>query len=147
MRLQHLALFRGIGLDACAINLGCRMPLACASSEKSGNPLSRQSVEQFQEAHGGFAIWLDPFGMLDPQVVVNLLPELAVGVDLVRHCSDDRILHKLCQYALHPAHEQFITALDFLCTVSARRGQVRVFQKAARTYLRCARRRPNWNTL
>ena len=33
---------------------------------------SRQSVEQFHEAHGGFAIWLDPFGMLDPQVVVNL---------------------------------------------------------------------------
>ena len=29
MRLQHLALFRGIGLDACATNLGCRMPLAC----------------------------------------------------------------------------------------------------------------------
>ena len=46
---------------------------------------SRQSVELFQEAHGGFAIWLDPFGMLDPQVVVNLLPELGVGVDLVRH--------------------------------------------------------------
>ena len=26
MRLQHLALFRGIGLDACAVNLGSRMP-------------------------------------------------------------------------------------------------------------------------
>jgi hypothetical protein len=25
MRLQHLALFRGIGLDACAINPGGRM--------------------------------------------------------------------------------------------------------------------------
>jgi hypothetical protein len=35
--------------------------------------------------HGGFAIWLDPFGMLDPQVVVNLLLELGVGLDLVRH--------------------------------------------------------------
>ena len=35
--------------------------------------------------HGGFAVWLDPFGMLDPQIVVNLLPELGVGVDLVRH--------------------------------------------------------------
>lgn len=30
------------------------------------------------------ASWLDPFGMLDPQVVVNLLLELYVGVDLVR---------------------------------------------------------------
>ena len=26
MRLQHLALFRGIGLGACAVNLGNRMP-------------------------------------------------------------------------------------------------------------------------
>ena len=26
MRLQHLALFRGIGLDACVVNLGRRMP-------------------------------------------------------------------------------------------------------------------------
>jgi hypothetical protein len=55
-----------------------------------GSPFA-SSVEQFREArivritHGGFAIWLDPFGMLDPQIVVNLLPELGVGVDLVRH--------------------------------------------------------------
>jgi hypothetical protein len=28
---------------------------------------------------------LHPFGMLEPQVVVNLLPKLGVGVDLVRH--------------------------------------------------------------
>ncbi|PYJ09227.1 MAG: hypothetical protein DME93_13280 [Verrucomicrobia bacterium] len=34
---------------------------------------------------GGLPIWLDPFGMLEPQVVVNLLPKLGVGVDLVRH--------------------------------------------------------------
>jgi hypothetical protein len=27
---------------------------------------------------------LDPFGMLEPQVVVNLLPKLGVGVDFVR---------------------------------------------------------------
>ena len=52
---------------------------------------SRPRVEHFREArlvriaHGGFTIWLDPFGMLDPQIVVNLLPELGVGVDLVRH--------------------------------------------------------------
>ena len=51
----------------------------------------RISVEQFHEArlvkirHWGPAIWLDPFGMLDAQVVVNLLPELGVGVDLVKH--------------------------------------------------------------
>jgi hypothetical protein len=52
---------------------------------------SRPRVEHFREArlvriaHGGFTIWLDPFGMLDPQVVVNLFPQLGVGVDLVRH--------------------------------------------------------------
>ena len=58
----------------------------------------RQIVEQFHEArlvritHGGFAIWLNPFGMLHPQVVVNLLPKLGVGVDLVshRHCLGER---------------------------------------------------------
>src|SRR6266403_2248900 len=55
-----------------------------------GSP-SHRNAEQFPEArlvritHGGLAIWLDPFGMLDPQVVVDLLPELGVGVDLVRH--------------------------------------------------------------
>src|SRR5438552_2245478 len=53
--------------------------------------LARKSVEQFREARlvgiarRAFAIWLDPFGMLFPQVVVNLLPELGEGVDLVRH--------------------------------------------------------------
>src|SRR4029077_321386 len=52
---------------------------------------SRRRIEQFHEARlvritrGGFAILLDPFGMLDPQVVVNLLQELGIGVDLVRH--------------------------------------------------------------
>src|SRR6266487_1340920 len=55
-----------------------------------GSP-SRQRIEQFHEArlvritHGRLAIWLDPVGMLDPQIVVNLLLELGVGVDLVRH--------------------------------------------------------------
>ncbi len=60
------------------------------SSAIFGGSPARQSVEQFREARlvritdGGFAIWLDPFGMLHPQVVVNLLPELAAGVDLGR---------------------------------------------------------------
>src|SRR5438034_10679113 len=50
-----------------------------------------KTVELFHQArfvritHGGLAIWLDPFGMLDPEVVVNLLPQLGVSVDLVRH--------------------------------------------------------------
>ena len=60
-------------------------------NDRSVGPPSRQSVEHFREtrlvpiAQGGFAIWLDPFGMLNPQIVVNLLPKLCVGVDLMRH--------------------------------------------------------------
>jgi hypothetical protein len=44
--------------------------------------LSRQGIKLFYQAcfvevtFGAIAIWLDPFGMLDPQVVVNLLPQL-----------------------------------------------------------------------
>ena len=55
-----------------------------------GSP-SRQSVDHFREARvvritlGGLAIWLDPFGMLDPQIVVNLLLEFGVRVDWKRH--------------------------------------------------------------
>ena len=46
----------------------------------------RQCVQQFHDAHGGFAIWLDPFGVLDPQVAVNLLP--APGVVDGRSCRE-----------------------------------------------------------
>ena len=52
---------------------------------------SLQTVEQFHQArlvritHRGFAIWLDPFGVLNPEVVVNLLPKLDVSIDLMRH--------------------------------------------------------------
>jgi hypothetical protein len=55
------------------------------------DPLRVKSIELFHETRlvritlGGFAIWLDPFGMLDPQVVVYLLPEFGVSVNLVRH--------------------------------------------------------------
>ncbi len=64
--------------------------MSIESSAIIGGSPSRQRIEQFREArlvritHGGFAIWLDPFGMLNPQIVVNLLPQLGVGVDLGR---------------------------------------------------------------
>jgi hypothetical protein len=64
---------------------------AVGSSERFVGSASRRSVEQFHKArfvritHGTFAIWLDPFGMLDPQIVVNLLPKLGVCVDFVMH--------------------------------------------------------------
>jgi len=38
MRLQHLALFRGIGLRACAVNLGSRMPSACLAPDRLWRP-------------------------------------------------------------------------------------------------------------
>jgi len=51
---------------------------------------SPKTVELFHQTrlvritHGALAIWLDPFGMLDPEVVVNLSPKLGVRVDFVR---------------------------------------------------------------
>ena len=60
-------------------------------NDRSVGAPSRQSVEHFREARGvritpgGFAIWLDPFGMLDPQILVNLLLEFGVRVDWMRH--------------------------------------------------------------
>jgi hypothetical protein len=50
---------------------------------------SRQTIEQFHQARfvriarGRFAICLDPFRVLNPEVVVNLLPKLRVTVDLM----------------------------------------------------------------
>src|SRR5437899_10737498 len=61
-----------------------------SSDRLVGSP-SRQRIEQFHEArvvkitHGGLAIWLHPFGMLNPQVAVNPLPQLGVRADLGRH--------------------------------------------------------------
>jgi hypothetical protein len=60
-----------------------------------GSP-SRQSVEHFREAravritHGGFAIGRNPFGMLDPQIVVNLLLQFSERVDWMRHGNRHR---------------------------------------------------------
>jgi hypothetical protein len=34
-------------------------------------------------AHGRFAIWLDPFRVLNPEIVVDLLPELHISADLM----------------------------------------------------------------
>src|SRR4029077_2244768 len=75
----------------------CRLESVCSLFEKPmriNNRLSgfspRQTIEQFHQArlvritHGRFAIWRDPFGVLDPKVVVNLLPELHVSVDFMR---------------------------------------------------------------
>ncbi|PYJ61178.1 MAG: hypothetical protein DME74_09135 [Verrucomicrobia bacterium] len=36
-------------------------------------------------AHRRFTTWLDPFGVLDTQVIVDLSPKVCVGMDLVNH--------------------------------------------------------------
>jgi hypothetical protein len=52
---------------------------------------SLQTIEQFHQTRlvritlGRFATWLNPIRVLDPKVVVNLLPELSVSVDLLVH--------------------------------------------------------------
>ena len=74
--------------------------------------------------------------MLDSEVVVNLLPELGVGVDFV---SRETLPGERFKCGA-PASNGFGAA-------NASRARVRVFQKAACTRLRCALRRANWNTL
>ena len=121
--------------------------LVCSLFEKPmriNNRLSgfspHQTIQQFHQArlvritHGRFAIWPDPVGVLNPKVVVNLLPELGVGVDLMRH-NNWRKIQVLRRTSIGVGD------------ASARRDQVRVFQKAARARLLCARRRANWITL
>ena len=52
---------------------------------------SPHTIQHFHEAclvgitHGRFAIWLDPFGMLDPEIIVNLSAEFRVAPDLMMH--------------------------------------------------------------
>jgi hypothetical protein len=58
-------------------------------NNRSNGFSSGQAIEQFHQArlvgitHGRFAIWLDPFGVLNPEVVVNLLRKLCATVDLM----------------------------------------------------------------
>jgi len=50
-----------------------------------------QDIECFHQArlvrvtHGRLAIWLNPLRMLDPQVLVNLSPQVCVCIKLVKH--------------------------------------------------------------
>jgi hypothetical protein len=112
-----------------------------------GSP-SRQSVEHFGEARivsiarGRCAIWLNPFGMLDPQVVVNLVLELGIGVDLVIHGYWPGERFK-CAGGQFPKRGSPEWRTD-MGAVSARHNQVRIFQRSARMCSRCARRQANW---
>ena len=106
---------------------------------------SRQGVEQFHEArlvritNGRLATWLHPFGMLEPQVVVNLLPKLVIGADLVRHgyVKDSGMprgsVHPTPRWNGRPATAPRTPA----------NTQVSALENAVRDSLRCARRSAN----
>jgi hypothetical protein len=117
-----------------------------SSSDRLDGSPSQRSVEQSREArlvriaHGTLAIGLDPFGMLDPQIVVNLLPEFGVGMD--GYWLGERFKCGATVRTMGSAE-----SLTGMGAVSARYGQVNVFQTAASTCLRCARRQANWITL
>src|SRR6476660_1006222 len=75
---------------------------------------SPKTVDLFHQArlvritHGTFAIWLDPFGMLDPKVLVSLLPELGVGVYLVKDSSVARPVDQLWRSERAPSSSEDI---------------------------------------
>ena len=66
-----------------------------------------RSDEKFQQArlveitHWGLATWLDPLGMLEPQVVANLLPELGKRMKLARR---NFCVVELSEYVVRRAH-------------------------------------------
>jgi hypothetical protein len=61
--------------------------------------LPYQDIQRFYQArlvrviHRRLAICLNPFRVLDPQVVVNLFPQLCVCMELVKH--DQRLFDYL----------------------------------------------------
>jgi hypothetical protein len=73
-----------------SLNYAVALPEAIAIVRDT-RALPYQDIECFHQArfvritHGRLAIWLDPLGMLDPQVVVNLFPQVCVGIKLVKH--------------------------------------------------------------
>jgi hypothetical protein len=80
--------------------------------------------------------------MLNPQVIVNLLLELGVGVDLIHgYCPGERFKGDAGVPTKGSAESSISVG-----AVSARYGQAKVFQRAARMFLRRARRRANWIT-
>jgi hypothetical protein len=78
--------------------------------------------------------------MLKPQIVVNLLLELGISVDLVIHGYWFGERFKCRGTVPTTGSAESSTSLG---AVSARYGQVRALQSAARVCLRCARRWPN----
>src|SRR5215471_13962017 len=87
----HVAICRSrTGDDAPRGDLTVTLPEAIVIV-RDARVLPCQDIERFHQArlvritHGRLAIWLDPFGMLDPQVFVNLFPQVCVRMELVKH--------------------------------------------------------------
>src|SRR4029077_758661 len=80
------AFCRGVNSHNSAVAL-----LKAVAIVRDTRTLPSQNIECFHQAglvritHGRLAIWLDPLGMLDPQVVVNLFPQVCVRIKLVKH--------------------------------------------------------------
>jgi hypothetical protein len=83
--------------------------------------------------------------MLDPQIVVHLLLEFGIEVDLVIHGYWPGERFK-CAARTIPKMGSPESRTD-MGAVSARHGQVRVLQRAARMCLRRPRRQANRTTL
>jgi hypothetical protein len=53
--------------------------------------LLHQDIERFCQARlvritqGRLAIWLNPFRVLDPEILVNLFPQVCVRLELAKH--------------------------------------------------------------
>src|SRR5215467_1297715 len=105
---------------------------------------SRQSIEQLHEArlvritNGRLAIWLHPFGMLEPEVVVNLSPKLGVGMDLVKHGYWLREKIPGCRGSVAPTPRRNVR--QEMASRPRANSQVSAPEKARRPFLRCARR-------
>jgi hypothetical protein len=78
--------------------------------------------------------------MLDSQIIVNLLLELGVGVDLVKH--DNSPVKDLSVLRDRSPKGSAESSIVFAPRARAN-SQVRAFQRAARVCLRCARRWAN----
>ena len=88
---------------------------------------------------GAVTTGLDPFGMLGPQVVVNLMLELCVGVDLPRH--DEKFRYGA---GLFKGLAKSSTSVR---TARAWNSHANVLQKAACIFARLALRQANWIAL
>ena len=122
-----------------------------SSSDRLVGSRSRESIELFHETRlvritlGGFAIWIDPFGMLDPQIVVNPLLELALGMDLVRH--GNLPWRKVQVWRGTVPTEGLAELPTSVRAVSAPHRRVKLLQKGDRTCLPSGRRWANSITL